>query len=529
MELGIGKVLVKGLCTFFILAGMSTSALAIEDATKGFALNSYFLGSMKLKALKEYSSAQFSGLGYKYQNSYTGEYEYSDSIKRINGNKLNKKEAYEIAAMLDNPVISVRSSHANDIFIYDIKRKGVEMGPYILEDGLSYGNPLPEKIRTLNVDYGKLENVTFPEYKEFYIIYPDTLKVQYRGFNEAAVEKMKKPARAKYDNIRSIQKSIGACHYVDVLQKDESFLPVYLYMYNEGLKNKKYGNVRYALEKLEQINKETPVFNQNEINFRLGLIYYMYNQEDKAMEYLLPYAQFAPETPHQFLSFIMAQMHYNLGNTSTCIYYLNQIKSDSPYYTLGLTKAFFIYEKSGNKAKTREYLLKLNNIQPTFQIYQKLINLAYNNTEKLQFCYKARELYNDKQNAYKDYVAVNKQIIQLEQAKIDAAARKIGAFSQRPVWAQYEEELSPILRSTITQQDNFFKKANTCIKENSGSMLKSCFANLKSKENKLVAEFKAEHAADLEYERQYRLQEEMIRAQRSMIEDLRREIRLIGQ
>lgn len=359
-----------------------------------------------------------------------------------------------------------------DIFVYDYFCDTL----YFVNAFAKYLNNNPEVFLDEDTLHSKIQinkNETI-DYNKYFNIDYDKFTISDKNLTDEEKKEYKKSNKDLYKKVTQIQKYLEKSRFVDSMEVDKDFLPIYLFMYQQSLQDGTYGNTLYALTRMKELNTNMHIFNDNTINYKLGLVYLIFAQYDKALEYLKEFANYAPQTEEQYLSHALMLSHFYLGNYSTAIFYANQIKNDSNFYVETLRIMSASYRKLNNTAKEKEYIAKLLKIKPSVELYLRYADLCTNKNEKLDLYYKARNLSND------DSTNINALIIKLEQEKIDNSTKNLQTFVEVPNWNKYYSSLRSISYSynVYNLQDEFFKKANNCINRYRNTNLAKCYASI---------------------------------------------------
>lgn len=390
-------------------------------------------------------------------------------LSKINNERILFKSDNYVRKLINNKeVYSFSTSYYGDIYVYEFPGFGTSFysrfNKYIpLEN-------LPSELKENEISKDVLlvnrnKNILYDKY--FFIDY-DNFYIENKTFSDEEKNQIKKINKIEYEKITEIQKYLREKRYTSAIAIDKDFLPTYLFMYRDSLKNKYYGNMLYSLLKIKEINDNQKIFNEKVINYQIGLIYFIFYQVDKSYDYLKDYTTIAPKTENQYLSYILSLIHYYKENYSTAIFYGDQIKPDSELYPDALSMIITYYKELNNKQKEKEYIAKLLSVKPTIALYIAYADFFSNKNDKLNIYYKARNLDKSSQAAQE----VNKKIIEIEQEKINNSVKNISKFIEVPNWNKYNSSLG------YSSQDEFFQKSNDCIKRFKGNDLEKCFASI---------------------------------------------------
>ncbi len=449
------KLIILAICTLFSLPSFS----AINENI-GIYIYSYY--PPYIKNYGESKTAVISGiLDQGYRVKEINNFPLKGNCNEVTVNNLiNGKDLYVFTL-----------SYYGDIYVYDFFSDRTSIA---LLFG-NYLNELPKQIFSANsVDAKMIENRKAQiTYDNYYDIDYDNLAITDKKLTWGTKREYKKANENEYKKITEIKKHSKAKRYTDAIELDNDFIPIYLHMYQQSLEDHRYGTTLYALNRLKEINKTENLFNEKIINYKLGLLYLMFCQYDKALEYLREFAEYAPATDNQYLSLALSCSHFHSGNFSTSIFYAEHVKPDSKYYLEALDIIIKCYQKLNNNSKTKEYIIKMINVNPKEEFYIKYAETCTDKKEKLDWYYKARKLY------YSN--TANSSIIKIEQEKIDNSIKNSKSFIEVPNWNKYYRMLRSMSYNNgyiYELQDEFFQKSNNCISRYKGTDLSKCFASL---------------------------------------------------
>ena len=390
-------------------------------------------------------------------------------LSKINNERILFKPDDYVRTLINNKeVYSFSTSYYGDIYVYEFIGVGTDL--YSKFKKYISTEKIPEEFiksdtSTDIISANRNKNIL---YSKYFLIDYDNFYIENKTFSNEEKKQMKKTNEIEYEKITEIQKYLRKKRYTSAIAMDKDFLPTYLFMYRDSLKNEYYGNALYSLFKIKEINNTQRIFNEKAINYQIGLIYFIFYQLDKSYEYLKDYTTIAPKTENQYLSYILSLIHYYKENYSTAIFYGDQIKPDSELYPDALSMIITYYKELNNKQKEKEYIAKLLSVKPTIALYIAYADFFSNKNDKLNIYYKARNLDKSSQAAQE----VNKKIIEIEQEKINNSVKNISKFIEVPNWNKYNSSLG------YSSQDEFFQKSNDCIKRFKGNDLEKCFASI---------------------------------------------------
>ena len=389
-------------------------------------------------------------------------------LSKINNERILFKSNDYVKNLINNREYYVFStSYFGDIYVYNFPCNGTlfynffaqyinEQTPYKIST-----NEIPieilQKNRSANTIYNKYFDINY-----------DLITIQNKNFTKDEKKQLKKLNKDEYKKVTKIQNYLKKKRYANAIEIDKDFLPIYISMYQTSLRDKKFGNSIHAMLKLKEINNTQKIFNEKMINYKLGMLYLIFAQLNEAYDYLKEFAELAPTTKDQYLSYALGLIHYHANNYSTAIFYGNQVKSDSALYADALSTIISSYEKLNNKTKAKEYTGKLLSVKPSSSLYLKYAELFTNINDKLNIYYKARNYNTDSEYSQK----ANEKIIEIEQEKINNSVKNYSQFIEVPDWRKYDSYLG------YKYQDEFYKKSNDCIKRYKGNNLEKCFTSV---------------------------------------------------
>ena len=461
-------ILLMGLLVLplFIFDGQAYGAYLINDKTGVVVDIGIFFGNLGVATKMDYSTAEISGIFPRYTLSNG----YGDCclITRINNESFRSKSYADIANLINNKEIySFSTVSYGDIYVYEFPSRGKEFYTNFYKN-ISI-DEVPSQIMKNDISDEILQiNRKNELYDKYFDIDYDNFKISNKSFSSEEKKQLKKANKSEYEKISKMQKYLKNWQYEDAIALDKDFLPIYLFIYQNSLKSYKYGNTLFALKKLKEINGTQNIFNEKVIDYQIGLLYLIFSQYDQAYSYLKEFAGIAATTKNQYLSHALGMLHFKLGNYSTSIFYEDQVKSDSSWYTAALKNIITNYQKLNNKSKEKEYIAKLISVEPTVDLYLRYIEFFTNKNDKLQLYYKARGVAKNANEASN----VNWEIIDIEQEKINNSVKNYSRFIEVPNWRKYNSHFS------YSTQDEFFAKSNDCIKRYNGTNLEKCFTSI---------------------------------------------------
>lgn len=389
-------------------------------------------------------------------------------LSKINNERILFKSDEYIKNLINNRDYYVFStSYYGDIYVYEFPCNGTlfySLFAQYLNEQMPYQiltNEIPPEILQKNRNANTM-------YNKYFDINYDLFTIYNKNLTKDEEKQLKKLNKDEYKKITKIQKYLKKKRYANAIEIDKDFLPTYIFMYQTSLQDKNFGNSIYAMLKLKEINSTKQIFIEKIINYKLGMFYLIFAQLNEAYDYLKEFAELAPSTKDQYLSYALQLIHYYSNNYSTAIFYGNQVKPNSALYTDALSTILSSYQKLNNKTKEKEYTEKLLSITPSVSLYMDYAKFFTNKNDKLNIYYKARNINKSSLDAMK----ANEKIIEIEQEKINNSVKNTSQFIEVPNWNKYKNSFD------YKTQDEFFQKSNDCIKHYKGTNLEKCFASI---------------------------------------------------
>ena len=395
----------------------------------------------------------------------------------------------------------------------------------LIFESLGYANAQTTPQPTLQVSRQRIEqrelaklekkvSIYVPSYVKYYYIDLGNLTFIYKPLDKKEIKKLSPNERKIYKKIARIQKYILRRDFDRAFNEQRNFLPTYVQYFKILEAKQDYRNAAMIMEKIISLNNTDMTLDGNILNYKLGLLYYMNEEYDKALKKLTPYADRYVDSDSY--NYIMSYIHYNLGNYSSGIYYAKKVLNSKEYNEWGKELLYFSYLQLGNKLEARKYALELCKIKPSAPNFVRLAELTDNTQEKLTYLYKARRAAIE-QRDISYLIMADGDISKIEQNKINLAMKKTSGYVEKPDWQQIENEISS-MDTTINvsnRQYEFFKSTNNCISKYSGNNLTKCFESVNRKQEKLTQDLKIayqreyeQRVRDMEYRRQQALVEE---------------------
>lgn len=320
-----------------------------------------------------------------------------------------------------------------------------------------------------------------------------------------------------YKKIKKSQEYIKKNKWVKADEKVPNFIPIKLQFFDYTLKQGDISGALRTLLEIKNLNAKTPIIDNADIDYNLGVLFFATRQYGQALNYLKPFENTGDEGTVRSI----AECYYNLNSYQQAINSLkkinNLIYSDKELF-------FLSYYKLKNSNEANKFALQLVLESPNFVNYMRVVNTTNNQDVKLKNLYKARGIAQQNEEILK----ANKEIAQIEQELLTKKVNSISStqFVKVPNWsevlAQIPQGIEP--SKLVLEQDKFFKNANLYVSKYKGQQLTNAFNSLSQDCNNFVQNVKnefyqmqqleAQNALVIEQQRQNQLQQQMIYEQR---------------
>ncbi len=360
-------------------------------------------------------------------------------------------------------------------------------------------------------------SLELPFYASMYNIDSENIKVRYKELSNEKEKDLTKEQKKEYKKIKKIQKYITKNEFQKAFEEDSSFLPTYIQYFNYCLETNNLSDALHQLIKIQEINARDNILDKQKVSYKLGMLYYLNRNFPSALTYLTPFAEAdIPNPSVDNLWFAMADIHYNLNNYSTSIYYAKKISRSSQNYLGALVILYNAYYSLNNIQEANRLALELVNLYPTAINYMRLGTTSKNVNTKLANYNKAREIAISNKNNF-ELAQADMRIAKIEQAKIDRAVKGLALFVEKPDWNKIYKEIEKIDDpvNISNRQVQFFNSTNACIAKFGDRELVKCFESVNKEQAKLTQELKIayqkayeEKQKQIEYQRQQMLLEQ---------------------
>lgn len=397
------------------------------------------------------------------------------------------------------------------IFCFDLNCFAIEGSVYVSD------------VQKTPVYYRSLQQQNLPssEYLKYYNIQSDKIDADFIVLSKTEEKKflstLSKSEKENYEYAKNVQKLIQKHNWNKVFKKYPNYLPAYLQYYDECYNQGHYAEAIRILNIIDDIDKNSQIFDKKFINCTLGTLYFNTNQIDRALNYFKMYEN----SKEDFIISSIANCYYALGNYKAAIDYSKKL-SELTYEDKNLLYSSYLALR--NYPEANKYALQLLNEVYNFDNLMKVqASSSYDNT-KLNYAYKARSAAQNDE----EIMIANDVIAVFEQKNLDASASKLKQFVKVPKWSEYVKQLPQnVSVSEITEkQDEFFNTANTYLKKYQGQQLTNAFNSLSQEFNTYVQNKKNEfyQAKQLEAQKAILIEQQRsnkIQQQRNIIESQR--------
>lgn len=379
-----------------------------------------------------------------------------------------------------------------------------------------------------NKNYAQTATITLnlPDYTRFYQIDSTNISAKYVNLSDKQIKNLDDNQKDLFKKVKKIEKYISKNNYKKALDEDKSFMPTHIQYLNYSLSSGDYHQALSELLTIQQLNNRDKIFDNEKINYKLGMLYYLNKNYPVALNYLSPFVdKFNPSKDNLWLA--LSEIHYNLNNFSSSVFYAKKILSTSQNYLAAQEFLYNSYYSLNNFKEANIYAKNLVNLDPTPINYMRFGTTSSDSKTKLSSYYKARNLA----LASKNYTALGQadlRIAAIEQGKINDAVKTLTAFVTKPDWDKILKEIIKISEpdAVSERQKQFFEKTNACIAKYGDRELIKCFEAVNAEQEKLTTELKAEYQRayderqrELEFQRQQMLIREQTYYNRMYMDD----------
>lgn len=387
--------------------------------------------------------------------------------------------------------------------------------------GVSYAD-----VSNKNYNQSGVVTLELPDYTRFYQVDSSNITVKYLELNNKQIKNLSDKQKTLHKKIKKIEKNIAKNNYKKALDEDNTFLPTHIQYLNYSLALGDYHQALSEMLIIQRLNNQDKLLDDEKITYKLGMLYYLNKNFPIALNYLTPFVdKYNPSKDN--LWFALSEIHYNLNNFSSSIFYAKKIPSSSQNYLGAQEFLYNSYYNLNNFKEAHNFAKVLVAINPTPINYMRLGTTSSDTKNKLDSYYKARDIAISSKN-YTALGQADLRIATVEQGKINDAVKPLTSFVTKPDWDKILKEIVKISEpeAVSNRQKRFFEKTNSCIEKYSDGELIKCFEAVNSEQEKLTAELKAEYQRaydarqrELEFKRQQLLIREQSYYNRMYIND----------
>ena len=345
-----------------------------------------------------------------------------------------------------------------------------------------------------------------PFYTKYYSIDPVNITAKFRELRDQEYKQLSREQKKTYKEVRKIEKFIAKKDFEKALKKDSSFLPTHIQYMNYLLSQYDLSGALAEMNKIKSLNNNDKILQEDIINYKLGMLYYLNRDYPTALSILTPFAD--KQNPSvDNLWFALADIHFNLNNSSTSIFYAKKVSEGSANYAAAQVLLYNNYYNLNNFKTANSYDQKLVKIDPGPINYMRLGTTSSDEKTKLLNYYKAHNSALASKN-YTALVQADMRIAEIEQKKINNAVNTLSGFVEKPDWFKIAKEIDKMtepLDLSLRQQE-FFKMTNNCIGKYKDTDLIKCFEYVNREQDKISNEVKAKYQKAMEDRRQRELE-----------------------
>ena len=327
----------------------------------------------------------------------------------------------------------------------------------------------PESVKHSNVT----TTMPYQNYLKYYIIDNGQINLTFKQLPADAEKdfekKLSKEEKQDYKYVKKIQKLIDKGAWGEALYKYYNFYPAQVQYYRNCINKKEYSEALRTLEQIRNMDKYYQIYSVDLINQNFAFLYMKSGQYQNALQY---YKIFEDKGKDSTFSSI-ANCYYNLGDLDNAILYIRKIKQLS-YEDKELI--YSIKLKQNNIKEAHKWALELTNQKYNFSNLMKVQTTSPNDTEKLKYCYQARNTTNNEN----EIIEVNRIIAELEQKKLDKQLSTLKQFIKIQKWSEIEKQIPPniTINEKTAKQDEYFKTAQNYLIRYEGQQLTNAFNSL---------------------------------------------------
>lgn len=388
------------------------------------------------------------------------------------------------------------------------------------------GAPVFSEVSNLNYSSNAVINLQLPMYAKFYSIDSNNVTVKYTELRDYQQKQLTSSENKYYKQVKKIQKYIDKKDFRRALEIDSSFLPTHVQYLEYSLNSGDYSTALSEIQTIQRLNQTAKIFDNEKLNYKLGMLYYLNRDYNAALRILLPY-QTKQNPSVENLWFALSDIYYNLGDFNQSITYAKKIQPYSQNYAGAQELLYNSYYNQQNYKAANTVAFELVRVMPSPINYMRLGTTSSDNNTKLINYYKARSLAVADKN-YTALAQADSRIIPIEQAKIDKAYAGLTLFVNKPDWAKIASENEKIA-SQVDLSDrmkNFFTQTNSCVAKFGGAELVKCFESVNNEQAELTKQAKEaykqefeERQRELEYQRQQMLFRQQTYYERMYMDD----------
>lgn len=319
----------------------------------------------------------------------------------------------------------------------------------------------------------QVSSLPYGEYLEFYSIDKNNINMSFIALPDEQDRKFMKTLnnteKENYKYVKKIQKMISKGNWGEVLYKYPDYFPAYVQYYNYCMNQNNFKEALRILIRIQQMDKYAQIFNEDLMNYSIGVLYYNTANYNKALEYFRAYEN----TGQDYIYSSMANCYFYLGNYSKALEYKKKMKK--PAY-MDKELMYSAYIKQNDIVSANKMALELLDEKYGFTNLMRLEATSQNDEMKLSYAYTARNTAATEAQIDE----VNEIIANLEQKKLDKKTSKITQFVKIPKWNDIKKNFPQNVTSTeiSAKQDEFFRTANLYLEHYKGQDLVNAFNSL---------------------------------------------------
>jgi hypothetical protein len=340
---------------------------------------------------------------------------------------------------------------------------------------------------------------------KYYYINPEFNYVL-KNFSKTYVKSMmSKEEKREYKKLKKIDKCIKKQNYKKAFDIDEKHFPT-IASYYHFLKNKKeYSRAIDYLKLIILKNEELMLIEKNELIVEMANLCYEGGKYQLALDTITQNKEVFIE--NDYLYYVLHDIHYNLENYSTAIYYAKKIENNKAYSNLAKETLYLSYRALKNDAEAYKYAIYLAENAPCETNYLRVILTTKSVKEKTHYLEKLLDLYGDLGNYDKAMALFINELEPLLNEKVAVATKNLKGYFSVPCWSDIFREDYKYMRpmTVYYRQKDFYKDMTNCIDKYKNDDLKACFKDIVEQQKivtqKLIEEKRAEEQRLAEQQR----------------------------